>query len=92
VNKKVYVGNLDYAVTSDQLNELFSQAGKVVSANVITDKYSGRSKGFAFVEMSSEEETKKAIETLNGKDLQGRKMVVNEARPQKPRESFPPRQ
>lgn len=92
MSNKVYVGNLDYATTSDQLGELFAQAGKVVSANVISDKYSGRSKGFGFVEMSSDEEAKKAIELFNGKDLQGRKMVVNEARPQKPRDSFSPRQ
>lgn len=84
---KLYVGNLDYSVTGDQLTELFSQAGKVVSATVISDRYSGRSKGFGFVEMSSEEEAKKAIETLNGKDLQGRNLIVNEARPQEPRET-----
>lgn len=91
MNSKVYVGNLDYNTTGDQLGELFAQAGKVVSAIVITDKYSGRSKGFGFVEMSSDEEAKKAIEMFNGKDLQGRDMIVNEARPQKPRESYPPR-
>lgn len=86
MNAKLYVGNLDYGVTSDQLGELFSQAGQVVDAVVITDKYSNRSKGFGFVEMSSEEEAKKAIEMFNGQDFQGRAMVVNEARPQKPRE------
>jgi len=88
VNKlnKLYVGNLDYGVTGDQLTELFSQAGKVVSATVITDRYSGRSKGFGFVEMSSDEETKKAIEMFNGKDFQGRNLIVNEARPREPRE------
>lgn len=84
MNKKLYVGNLDYGVTGEQLEELFGQAGKVVSATVINDKYSGRSKGFGFVEMSSDEEAKKAIEMFNDKDFQGRKMVVNEARP--PRE------
>jgi cold-inducible RNA-binding protein len=83
LSTKLYVGNLDYSVTGDQLGELFAQAGKVVSAVVISDKYSGRSKGFGFVEMSSEEEAKKAIEMFNEKDLQGRNMVVNEARPQK---------
>ena len=92
MSNKVYVGNLNYTATGDQLGELFAQAGKVVSATVITDKYSGRSKGFGFVEMSSDEEAKKAIEMFNGKDLQGRDMVVNEARPQKPRDSYPPRQ
>ena len=83
MNPKLYVGNLDYDVTGDQLEELFAQAGKVLSAVVISDKYSGRSKGFGFVEMGSDEEAKKAIETFNGQDLQGRKMIVNEARPQK---------
>ncbi len=83
MNLKLYVGNLDYGVTGEQLGELFAQAGKVASATVITDKYSGRSKGFAFVEMSTEEEAKKAIEMFNGQDFQGRKMVVNEARPPK---------
>ncbi|HUV42894.1 MAG TPA: RNA-binding protein [Patescibacteria group bacterium] len=83
MSTKLYVGNLDYSVTGDQLGELFAQAGKVLSAVVISDKYSGRSKGFGFVEMSSDEEAKKAIEMFNEKDLQGRNMVVNEARPQK---------
>ena len=92
MSKKLYVGSLDYGVTGDQLGELFAQAGKVVSAVVINDKYSGRSKGFGFVEMSTEEEAKKAIEMFNGKDLQGRKIIVNEARPQEPRNSFSPRQ
>ena len=80
---KLYVGNLDYSVTGDQLGEFFAQAGKVLSSVVISDKYSGRSKGFGFVEMSSGEEAKKAIETLNGKDFEGRKIIVNEARPQR---------
>ena len=87
---KLYVGNLDYGVTGEQLEELFAQAGSVVSATVINDRYSGRSKGFGFVEMASDEESKKAIEMFNGKDLQGRNLVVNEARPPKPRD-FPPR-
>jgi len=81
LNNKLYVGNLDYGVTSDKLGELFGQAGTVQSAAVITDKYSGRSKGFGFVEMSSEEEAKKAIEMFNDKELEGRKMIVNVARP-----------
>ena len=81
MNKKLYVGNLDYGVVDDQLSELFTQAGTVESAVVITDQRSGRSKGFGFVEMSSEEEAKKAIEMFNGKEFQGRNMVVNEARP-----------
>ncbi|HUV47290.1 MAG TPA: RNA-binding protein [Candidatus Bathyarchaeia archaeon] len=81
MNKKLYVGNLDYSVTDDQLSQLFGQAGAVVSSTVITDRNTGRSKGFGFIEMSSDEEAKKAIEMLNGKDLQGRNLVVNEARP-----------
>lgn len=86
MNTKLYVGNLDYAVTSDQLNELFSQAGTVVSADVISFKDTGRSKGFGFVEMGSEEEAKAAIDMFNDKEHDGRKMVVNEARPREERE------
>ena len=89
MNPKLYVGNLDYTMTSDQLGQLFAQAGTVTSATVITDKYSGRSKGFGFVEMSSEDEAKKAIEMFNGKDVGGRSIVVNEARP--PRQDSGPR-
>jgi len=81
LNKKLYVGNLDYSVTDAQLNDLFGQAGKVESAVVITYRDSGKSKGFGFVEMSTEEGAKKAIEMFNEKDYQGRKMIVNEARP-----------
>ena len=80
MNKKLYVGNLDYTVTGDQLGEHFAQAGKVVDSVVISDRYSGRSKGFGFVEMETDEEAKKAIEMFNGKDFQGRNIVVNEAR------------
>lgn len=82
---KLYVGNLDYNTTDSQLAEIFSQAGSVASSSVITDRYSGRSRGFGFVEMGSEEDAKKAIEMFNGKDFQGRNLVVNEARPQQPR-------
>ncbi len=81
MNKKLYVGNLEYSVTGEELKEHFAQAGTVEDSVVITDKYSGRSKGFGFVEMSSEEEAKKAIEMFNGKDLKGRNIIVNEARP-----------
>jgi len=81
LNTKLYVGNLSYEVTDEQLTELFSKAGKVVSAIVLKDQYSGRSRGFGFVEMGSEEEAKKAIESFNEKDFEGRKMIVNEARP-----------
>lgn len=89
---KLYVGNLDYSTTSEQLKELFAPAGSVVEAVVITDRNSGRSKGFGFVEMSKEEEAKKAIETLNGKKVQDREIVVNEARPRQPREFQPRRE
>lgn len=83
MNKKLYIGNLDWGITNDKLEELFAQFGSVVSANVITDRQTGRSRGFGFVEMSSEEEAQKAIDELNGKDFEGRELVVNEARPKK---------
>lgn len=92
MSTKLYVGNLEYEVTGDQLKELFSQAGTVVEAVVITDRNSGRSKGFGFVTMGSEEEAKKAMEALNGKKVQDRSIVVNEARPQQPREFQPRRE
>ena len=82
---KLYVGSLSYNTTDDQLKQHFSQAGNVVSAAVITDKMSGRSKGFGFVEMGSEEEAQKAVEMFNGQELDGRAIVVNEARPMQPR-------
>lgn len=85
---KLYVGSLPYSTTDDRLKEVFSQAGSVVSASVIIDKMSGRSKGFGFVEMSNDEEAAKAIEMFNGSDLDGRNIVVNEARPMTER---PPR-
>ncbi len=88
MNKKLYVGNLLYEMTDDDLNQLFAQAGTVVSAAVIRYQDTGRSKGFGFVEMSTEEEAQKAIDTLNGQDNKGRKLVVSEARPPKPRGSF----
>lgn len=92
MSTKLYVGNLEYEVTGDQLKELFSQAGTVVEAVVITDRNSGKSKGFGFVTMGNEEEAKKAMETLNGKEVQSRSIVVNEARPQQPREFQPRRE
>lgn len=81
----LFVGNLPYSMTSDDLAQTFAPAGTVVSAKVISDKYSGRSRGFGFVEMSSDEESKKAIEMFNGKDVNGRPLVVNEARPREER-------
>lgn len=83
--KKLYVGGLSYNTSESTLKETFTQAGTVESATVIMDKMSGRSKGFGFVEMSSEEEAQKAIEMFNGKELDGRNLTVNEARPQEPR-------
>ena len=85
MSTKLYVGNLDYSVTGDQLKEMFAQVGTVADAVVISDRYSGRSKGFGFVEMSSDEEAKEAIKKFNGSDFQGRNLVVNEARPREPR-------
>lgn len=79
--KKLFVGGLSYETTEATLKETFSQAGTVESAKIIMDKMSGRSKGFGFVEMSSEEEAQKAIEMFNGKEIDGRSVTVNEARP-----------
>jgi len=83
--KKLYVGGLSYDTNEATLKETFSGAGTVESATVITDRMTGRSKGFGFVEMSSEDEAQKAIEMFNGKELDGRSITVNEARPQEPR-------
>ena len=83
--KKLYVGNLSYEMTEDALKDAFSQAGTVESAIIIKDKMSGRSKGFGFVEMSTDEEAQKAIEMLNGKEFDGRALTVNEARPMEER-------
>ncbi|OGI86311.1 RNA-binding protein [Candidatus Nomurabacteria bacterium RIFCSPLOWO2_01_FULL_39_17] len=85
---KLYVGGLPYSTQEDALKELFAQAGSVVSAVIIMDKMSGRSKGFGFVEMSSDEEAQKAISMLNDQEFEGRKLTVNEARPM---EARPPR-
>ncbi|MDO8495353.1 MAG: RNA-binding protein [bacterium] len=78
---KLYIGNLSYDTNEDALKELFSQAGSVASASVILDKMTGRSRGFGFVEMADDESAAKAVETFNGYELDGRKLVVNEARP-----------
>ena len=80
-SKKLYVGGLPYSVSDGQLEELFSPHGAVESARVITDRDTGRSKGFGFVEMSSQAEAEAAIEKLNGSDLEGRSLTVNEAKP-----------
>ncbi|HAH04165.1 MAG: RNA-binding region RNP-1 (RNA recognition motif) [Parcubacteria group bacterium GW2011_GWA2_43_17] len=81
MGKKLYVGSLPYSTTNDSLKAGFSQAGTVVSATVIQDKMSGRSKGFGFVEMSTDEEAQSAIEMFDGQDFDGRTIKVNEARP-----------
>ena len=87
VNQKIYVGNLPYSTTDQELQDLFANHGNVQSANVVTDRYTGRSRGFGFVEMGSAEEAQQAISALNGSDYGGRNLVVNEARP---KESRPP--
>jgi RNA recognition motif-containing protein len=82
---KLFIGSLAWATNDDSLKDFFAAAGTVVSASVIMDRETNRSKGFGFVEMSSEEEAKKAVEELNGKDLDGRAIVVSEARPREER-------
>jgi len=81
----IYIGNLPYQVTEDDLRDAFSQFGQVDSANIITDKFSGRSKGFGFVDMPHDDEAREAIESMNDKDLKGRTIKVNEARPREER-------
>ncbi len=88
--KKLYVGNLQWKIGFEQLQELFSQAGQVVSATVIADRYSGRSKGFGFVEMATDEEAEKAKEMFNGKEFEGRTLVVNDAKPKRDDDSSQP--
>ncbi len=85
---KLYVGGLPYSTQEGALRDLFAQAGNVMSAVIIMDKMSGRSKGFGFVEMSTDEEAQKAISMFNDQDFEGRKLTVNEARPM---EARPPR-
>jgi RNA recognition motif-containing protein len=87
MGKKLYVGNLPYTATDESLSETFSQCGTVESAKIIMDRDSGRSKGFGFVEMSSDDEAQNAISKLNGQQLGGRAMNVSEAKPQAPREN-----
>ncbi len=82
---KLYVGGLPYSTQDEALKELFAQAGSVTSAVIIMDKMSGRSKGFGFVEMSTEEEAQSAISMFNGQEFEGRKLTVNEARPMEAR-------
>lgn len=83
MSKKLYVGNLSYSVTVSALEELFGSVGEVASVNLITDRMTGRSRGFAFVEMTAVEDAQKAIAELNGRDLEGRAIKVAEARPRR---------
>jgi RNA recognition motif-containing protein len=85
MEKKLFVGNLAYSVTETQLQELFERQGTVKSAKVISDKSTGRSRGYGFVEMSSDEEARRAIDALNGMQFEGRTLIVNEAHPQETR-------
>jgi len=85
MGKKLYVGNLPYSIDDEALNEAFSVYGTVTSARVITDRETGRSKGFGFVEMESDDAANQAIEKMNGQPLDGRNVNVSEARPQEPR-------
>ena len=89
MGKKLYVGNLSYNVDSSELEQLFGQHGQVVSAQVISDRDTGRSKGFAFVEMKDAGEADKATAALNGKELGGRALKINEARPKTERSAGP---
>lgn len=85
MSTKLYVGNLSFETTENAITDLFAQAGTVTSTNMIQDKFTGKSRGFASVEMSSSDEANKAIELLNGKDLDGRALTVNVARPKEER-------
>ena len=87
MGKKLYVGNLPFSATDETLREHFTQVGNVESAKIITDRMSGRSKGFGFVEMSSDAEAQEAVNRFNGTDYSGRPLTVAEARPQEPRDN-----
>lgn len=88
MSKKVYVGNMNYATTENGLRDLFTQYGEVVSVNIIVDRYTGKAKGFGFVEMNTEEEARAAIEALNGFEFMGRQLRVNEAEDKPRRDGF----
>lgn len=92
MGKKLYVGNINYATTEDQLTDLFSQFGGVVSVDIIMDRFSGQSKGFGFVEMETDEAAKTAIESLDGRELDGRQLRVNEAKERPAGGRRPPRE
>ena len=89
MGKKIYVGSLPYSINEQKLADLFAPYGTVTSAKIISDKFSGQSKGFGFVEMESSEDAQKAITALNGTQLEGRTLVVNEARPMESRPRSP---
>ncbi|MBU1275416.1 MAG: RNA-binding protein [Proteobacteria bacterium] len=91
MSSNIYVGNLSYDTTDDSLNNAFSEYGTVLSARVITDRMTGRSRGFGFVEMENNNEAQAAIQALNGAQLDGRDLKVNEAKPREDRDSRPPR-
>ena len=84
---KLFVGSLPFTTTSDELREVFAKVGQVTEANVVMDKMTGRSRGFGFVEMATDEDAKKAVDQLNGTEVGGRKIFVSEARPQAPRDN-----
>jgi RNA recognition motif-containing protein len=86
MTKKLYVGNIHYGTSEEKLSEMFAKHGEVVSVNLIMDRYTGQSRGFGFVEMSTEEEAKTALEMVNGQDLEGRELKVAEARERKGRD------
>ncbi len=88
MSKKVYVGNMNYATQENQLKDLFAQYGEVASVNIIVDRYTGKAKGFGFVEMNTEEEARAAIEALNGFEFMGRQLRVNEAEDKPRRDGF----
>lgn len=85
MSQKLYVGGIPYSSTEDDVKNHFAEAGEVVSATIITDRYTGRSRGFGFVEMGTEDDAKKAIELFDGKEMDGRKLTVNIARPREER-------
>jgi RNA recognition motif-containing protein len=91
MSKKVYVGNMNYSTTETALRDLFTQYGEVASVNIIVDRYTGKAKGFGFVEMNTEEEARSAIEALNGFEFMGRQLRVNEAEDKPRRDNFRPR-
>ena len=91
MSKKVYVGNLDFSVDNEKFKGMFSEFGEIEEATVIQDKFSGRSKGFGFVTFSNDEDADKAIAEMNDKEVDGRKLKVNEAKPMDPDRPRPPR-